>query len=186
MHCELLRLKAYVQEVADQSASYAEALIEIAAMSVKKSSIRQRVPFKVVDGPVSGSVRLMVKSAGDRAAGTADATMGDDATTGSDATAGLDATTGSDASGGSDAAGQDAIALGSDSSVAGEAGARSSDSGQNQPAGSSDGGSNDANDVGNQLTLPRPRQSRNRAGARALTTPWRYFDVGFSRLPPLS
>jgi hypothetical protein len=81
-------------------------------------------------------------------AGTADASV--DATTRSDATAGLDATTGSDASGGSDAAGHDAIALGSDSSVAGEAGAGSSDSGQNKPAGSSDGGNNGADDVGNQ------------------------------------
>jgi hypothetical protein len=68
VHSELLRLKAYVQEVADQSGSYAEALIEIAAMSVKKPSLRRKVPFKVVDGSVSGSVRLLVKSAGDRAA----------------------------------------------------------------------------------------------------------------------
>jgi len=65
---ELIRLKAYAQEIADQNPTDAEAIIETAGMSVKKPSIRDRALFEVVDGPVSGSVRLIVKSAGDRAA----------------------------------------------------------------------------------------------------------------------
>jgi|HubBroStandDraft_1064217.scaffolds.fasta_scaffold252951_2 hypothetical protein len=68
VHSLLLRLKAYVQELADQNPSEAAALIETAGMSMKRPSLRNKVPFAVADGLVSGSVRLIAKSAGDRAA----------------------------------------------------------------------------------------------------------------------
>jgi len=61
---ELIRLKAYAQEIADQNPNDAEAIIETAGTSVKKPSIRERVPFEVVDGSASGSVRLIVSTFG--------------------------------------------------------------------------------------------------------------------------
>ena len=64
----LTRLKSYVQGVADDNPENAAAIIESAGMSVKKSTAYARLPFSVKQGPTSGSVRLMARSAGDRGA----------------------------------------------------------------------------------------------------------------------
>ena len=63
----LVRLKAYVQGVADADPERAAELIERAGMSVKRAFVRAKLPFEVMPGAVSGSVRLVVRSAGDRA-----------------------------------------------------------------------------------------------------------------------
>jgi hypothetical protein len=63
----LLRLKAYVQGVADEDPARAAALIESAGMMVKRSFVPAKPPFAVKPGAVSGSVRIAVRSAGDRA-----------------------------------------------------------------------------------------------------------------------
>jgi hypothetical protein len=64
----LLRLKGYVQGVADDDPEHAVAIIESAGMHVKRSTTRSKPPFDVKPGRVSGSARLVARSAGDRAA----------------------------------------------------------------------------------------------------------------------
>ena len=63
----LVRLKAYVQGVADEDPEHAGALIESAGMSVKKSAAPAKPVFQVKPGAVSGFVRMAARSAGDRA-----------------------------------------------------------------------------------------------------------------------
>ena len=63
----LARLKAHVQGVADENPDVAVSLIESAGMQVKKNAAPQKPIFEVTPGPVSGSVRMAVRSAGDRA-----------------------------------------------------------------------------------------------------------------------
>jgi len=63
----LARLKAYVQGVADEHPEHAATLIESAGMHVKRSARPGKPPFAVHPGPVSGSVALLARSAGDRA-----------------------------------------------------------------------------------------------------------------------
>jgi hypothetical protein len=64
----LLRLKGYVQGVADEDPEHAAAIIESAGMHVKRSAAPTKPGFDVKAGRVSGSVRLVARSAGDRAA----------------------------------------------------------------------------------------------------------------------
>lgn len=64
----LVRLKGYVQGVADDAPEHAAAIIESAGMHVKRSAPGAKPAFDVKPGRVSGSVRLVVRSAGDRAA----------------------------------------------------------------------------------------------------------------------
>jgi hypothetical protein len=64
----LVRLKGYVEGVADEDPEHAVAIIESAGMHVKRSTARTKPGFDVQPGRVSGSVRLVVRSAGDRAA----------------------------------------------------------------------------------------------------------------------
>jgi hypothetical protein len=68
LRLELIHLAAYVQEIADKDPSSAAAIIEAAGMRVKNPSPRNKIPFQAMDGTVSGSARLVAKSAGDRAA----------------------------------------------------------------------------------------------------------------------
>jgi hypothetical protein len=64
----LLRgLKAYVQQQADANPEHAEAIITSVGMTVKKAPARTKAPFAVKPGPVTGSVKLVAKSAGPRA-----------------------------------------------------------------------------------------------------------------------
>jgi hypothetical protein len=63
----LMRLKAYVQGVADEDPERAEALIHSAGMNVKKLAPAAKPVFDARPGAVSGSVRLAVRAAGDRA-----------------------------------------------------------------------------------------------------------------------
>ena len=64
----LVRLKGYVEGVADDDPEHAVAIIESAGMHVKQSTARTHPDFDVQQGRVSGSVRLVARSAGDRAA----------------------------------------------------------------------------------------------------------------------
>lgn len=64
----LTRLKAYVQGVADGDVDGAPAIIEGAGMNVKRKVSATKPPFEVKTGRVSGSVRLVARAAGDRAA----------------------------------------------------------------------------------------------------------------------
>ena len=64
----LVRLKGYVEGVADDDPEHAVAIIESAGMHVKRSTARSKAAFDVRQGRVSGSVRLAARSAGDRAA----------------------------------------------------------------------------------------------------------------------
>ena len=63
----LARLKAYVQGMADDDPDHAASLIESAGMSVKQVTRPAKPVFAVRSGSVSGTVRLAVRSAGDRA-----------------------------------------------------------------------------------------------------------------------
>jgi hypothetical protein len=63
----LVRLKAYVQGVAEADPERAPALIESAGLHVKPSVAPAKRPFEAKPGAVTGSVRLVVRSAGDRA-----------------------------------------------------------------------------------------------------------------------
>jgi hypothetical protein len=63
----LVRLKAYVQGVADEDPEHATTLIESAGMRVKKSAAPAKADFEVRPGAVSGSVRMAARAAGDRA-----------------------------------------------------------------------------------------------------------------------
>ncbi len=53
--------------MADEDPERAEGLIESAGMKVKKTSAPAKPVFDVRPGPVSGSVRMAVRAAGDRA-----------------------------------------------------------------------------------------------------------------------
>lgn len=64
----LVRLKGYVEGVADEDPEHAVAIIESAGMHVKRSTAGSKPGFDVHQGRVSGSVRLVARSAGDRAA----------------------------------------------------------------------------------------------------------------------
>jgi hypothetical protein len=61
------QLAAYVQAIADANVQQAEVIVAAAGMSLKKPSRWNTPPFRVVDGPVSESVKLIAKWAGDRA-----------------------------------------------------------------------------------------------------------------------
>jgi hypothetical protein len=63
----LRQLRAYVEKVADASPEHAAALIQSAAMNVKKVTVRARRAFAVKHGTVSGSVLLVTAYAGPRA-----------------------------------------------------------------------------------------------------------------------
>jgi hypothetical protein len=63
----LVRLKGYVEGVAEEDPEHAVAIIESAGMHVKRSTARTKPGFDVQQGRVSGSVRLVARSAGDRA-----------------------------------------------------------------------------------------------------------------------
>jgi hypothetical protein len=58
----LVRLKGYVQGLADDDPERAEALIESAGMNVKPKGVRAKAPFDVKPGAVSGSVRLVARA----------------------------------------------------------------------------------------------------------------------------
>ena len=58
----LNRLKAYVQEVADENPDAAEAIVEAAGMSVKGRGVPAKSALAVLPGTVSGSVRLVAKA----------------------------------------------------------------------------------------------------------------------------
>jgi hypothetical protein len=62
----LKRLKAYVQGVADDNPENAGSIIESSGMNVKKKGSYTKPDFAVKPGRVRGSVRLEVRSAGDR------------------------------------------------------------------------------------------------------------------------
>jgi hypothetical protein len=62
------QLRSYVQRVADGDRTNAPALIQGAAMDVKKTAIRQRQTFGAKPGAVTGSVTLVAPLAGPRAA----------------------------------------------------------------------------------------------------------------------
>jgi hypothetical protein len=64
----LEQLAAYVQAIANANPLQARVIIELAGMSAKKPSPRNKVPLAAVDGPCSGAAELIAKSAGDRAA----------------------------------------------------------------------------------------------------------------------
>jgi hypothetical protein len=58
----VVRLKGYVQGVADDDPEHAEALIESAGMNVKPKGVQEKAPFDVKPGAVSGSVRLVARA----------------------------------------------------------------------------------------------------------------------------
>jgi len=65
----LMGLRAYVQGVVDaQEPEHAATLIESAGMRVRSRGLPNKPPFDVRPGVLPGSVRLAVRSAGDRAA----------------------------------------------------------------------------------------------------------------------
>ena len=64
---DLEQLRSYVQRVADASSGEARAIIESAGMSVKRPGLHDKPRIAVKAGPVSGSVVVVAKSAGDRA-----------------------------------------------------------------------------------------------------------------------
>jgi hypothetical protein len=61
-------LKARIQSVADANPEQAEAIITSTTLSVKKTTIRQKQTFAVKYGPTSGTVHVIAKAAGARAA----------------------------------------------------------------------------------------------------------------------
>jgi hypothetical protein len=64
---DLERLRAYVQAVAARTAGGASALVTAAGMSVKRVGSHTKALLVARPGGVSGSARLVAKSAGDRA-----------------------------------------------------------------------------------------------------------------------
>jgi hypothetical protein len=58
----LHRLKAYVQGVADENPDLAASIIEGAALSVAARGDKAKAPFAILQGGVSGSVRLVAKA----------------------------------------------------------------------------------------------------------------------------
>jgi hypothetical protein len=62
------QLAAYVQGIVDASPrEQAEAIVTSAGMSLKKPSLWDTPQFRVIDGPTSGSVKLIAKRAGELA-----------------------------------------------------------------------------------------------------------------------
>jgi hypothetical protein len=61
------QLRGYVQSVADANPEHAGSIIEGSGMSEKRAAVQHKAPFALTRGPVSGSVVLKVRSAGDRA-----------------------------------------------------------------------------------------------------------------------
>lgn len=59
--------KANVQQVADTNPEQAEAIITSAGMAVRKTAARNKAPFTVKQGAVSGTVELVAKAAAVRA-----------------------------------------------------------------------------------------------------------------------
>jgi hypothetical protein len=59
--------KANVQQIADANPEQAEAIITSAAMQVRKATPRNKAPFAVKPGAVSGTVELVAKAAAVRA-----------------------------------------------------------------------------------------------------------------------
>ena len=59
---------SYVQHTADANVENGVAIIESAAMSVRKAPTRKPRSFEAVTGPTSGTAKLVTKSAGQRAA----------------------------------------------------------------------------------------------------------------------
>ena len=59
--------KANVQQVADTNQEQAEAIITSAGMAVRKTAARNKAPFTVKQGAVSGTVELVAKAAAVRA-----------------------------------------------------------------------------------------------------------------------
>jgi hypothetical protein len=60
-------LKAYVQQVADANPDQAAAIITSAGFTTRKATVRVKPPFAAKPGLVSGSVKLVARSAGLRA-----------------------------------------------------------------------------------------------------------------------
>ena len=63
----LQQLKAYVQAVADANVENGASIIESAGMGVRKAAVRKARTFEALPGAVSGSVKLVAKSAARRA-----------------------------------------------------------------------------------------------------------------------
>jgi len=63
----LKQLKAYVQAVADANADNGGAIIQSAALTVRKTPARKPRVFEAVQGTLSGSAKLLAASAGARA-----------------------------------------------------------------------------------------------------------------------
>jgi hypothetical protein len=61
-------LRGIVQHVADSNPEQADAIITSASMSVKKMPVHKPRVFEATQGPVTGQVKLVTKSAGPRAA----------------------------------------------------------------------------------------------------------------------
>jgi hypothetical protein len=62
----LQELKAYIQKIADADPENSSALIQSAAVSVKKTGVRKPRVFSAVQGAVSGTAKLVTASAGHR------------------------------------------------------------------------------------------------------------------------
>ena len=67
MRKNLDQLRASVQAAADAIAEHAPAVVERAGMSVKRPGLHAKARLEARKGVVSGSARLVAKSAGDRA-----------------------------------------------------------------------------------------------------------------------
>jgi hypothetical protein len=67
LHRDLKQLASYVQSIADTNPPSAEAIVESSGFTVKRPSIRTKAAFKVLRGPLPGTVKLLAKWAGDRA-----------------------------------------------------------------------------------------------------------------------
>ncbi len=63
----LQELKAYIQKTGDADADNSAALIQSAGVSVKKTAVRKPRVFNAVQGPASGTAKLVTGSAGLRA-----------------------------------------------------------------------------------------------------------------------
>jgi hypothetical protein len=64
----LQQLRTYVQTIADADADNSAAIIQSAGLSVKKTATRKPRVFTVTEGSVSGTAKLVTRSAGPRAA----------------------------------------------------------------------------------------------------------------------
>jgi hypothetical protein len=65
---ELELVKAAVQKIADANPENALSIIQSAGMSIRKTATRKKRVFEALPGPVSGSVKVVVPSAGQRVA----------------------------------------------------------------------------------------------------------------------